>query len=65
MKNPNTIVAGHLELKGRFESACRVFSPEGVAPTQNTCGGGGQENYIVEYESDKPIERKDGQELVL
>lgn len=27
--------------------------------------GGGQENYIVEYESDKPIERKDGQELVL
>lgn len=44
MKNPNTIVAGTLDLPGRFESALRVFSPEGVAPAQNTCGGGGEGN---------------------
>lgn len=52
MKNPNTIVAGHLELKGRFESACRVFDTEGIAPTQNTAQGWGLETYIIEYRAD-------------
>lgn len=52
MKNPNTIVAGHLQLKGRFESACRVFDTNGVAPTQNTCMGGGLETYIIEYDDE-------------
>lgn len=53
MKNPNTIVAGSLDLPGRFESALRIFSAEGIAPTMHTCQGGGLECKIIEYESDK------------
>ena len=37
---------GDLQIPGRHESACRVYSPEGIAPTQNTCGGGGLETKI-------------------
>lgn len=37
---------GDLKIPGRHESACRVYSPEGIAPTQNTCGGGGLETKI-------------------
>lgn len=47
-----TIVAGNLNQPGRFESAQRVFSPEGVAPAQHTCGGGGLETKIIEYEQE-------------
>lgn len=34
-------VKGNLNLEGRFESACRVYGQEGVAPTLPTGGGGG------------------------
>ena len=42
-----------MELSGgvwdkRHESARRVYNPNGVAPTQNTCEGGGLETKIVE-----------------
>lgn len=39
--NGGIIVAGDLHLEGRFESACRVYSTEGLAPTLPTGGGGG------------------------
>lgn len=42
-----------MELSGgvwdkRHESARRVYDPNGVAPTQNTCEGGGLETKIIE-----------------
>ena len=37
---------GDLQIPGRHESACRVCSPDGIAPTQNTCGGGGLETKV-------------------
>ena len=40
--------AGDLVIKGRLESACRVYDPAGIAPACNTCGGGGLETKIIE-----------------
>ena len=36
-----------MDLQGRHESACRVYDPQGIAPAQNTCGGGGLETKIL------------------
>ena len=47
-KQPKQIkVIGDLDLKGRHQSACRVYSTDGIAPAQNTCGGGGLETKIA------------------
>ena len=43
---------GNIEETGNFENPqCgRIYSPEGLAPTLNTCGGGGREpKFIEEY----------------
>lgn len=42
------IVIGMLLDDRRHESARRVYDPNGIAPTQNTCGGGGLETKIIE-----------------
>ena len=39
--SPEIIVSGNLNIPGRYESACRVYHPEGVAPTMITASGGG------------------------
>lgn len=50
------IVSGDLNLEGRFESANRVYDPEGMSPTIPTCGGGGIVPKIdVEGEEDAEI----------
>jgi len=38
---------GSLDIKGRHESACRVYGTDGVGPCLNTCGGGGLETKIL------------------
>ena len=40
---------GHLDIKG-YNAIKRVYSPEGIAPTLTTCGGGVQrsENFRLE-----------------
>lgn len=40
--------AGDLVIKGRLESACRVYDPAGIAPACNTCSGGGHDTKIIE-----------------
>ena len=40
-------VIGNLNIKGRHESACRVYSVDGIAPSQNTYQGGGHETKIL------------------
>ena len=42
------IVIGMLPDERRHESARRVYDPNGIAPTQNTCAGGGLETKIAE-----------------
>ena len=34
-------------LEGTYESLNRVYDPDGVAPTINTCGGGNHQPYIL------------------
>lgn len=47
-KQPKQIVVvGNLDLKGRHESACRVYGIDGIAPAQHTCQGGGLETKIA------------------
>lgn len=41
-----------------FESANRVYDVGGVAPTMNTCGGGGLHPKILEANSIRMVERK-------
>lgn len=48
-ENENLIIkAGDLKIEGRHESACRVYSVDGIAPCLNTCGGGGLETKILQ-----------------
>ena len=44
-KEPKLIQVGNL--KGKFQSSNRVYSPKGLAPTINTMGGGGLEPKIA------------------
>ena len=61
---PKCIKVADLNIPGRMESACRVYSPDGIAPACNTCGGGGLETKIMEEQEtsgiiyEKPLERK-------
>lgn len=48
--DPKCIKVADLNIPGRHESACRVYSPDGIAPACNTCGGGGLETKIMEAE---------------
>lgn len=41
-------IAGMLDIKGRHESALRVYDPNHISPTLNTFQGGGLETKIVE-----------------
>lgn len=41
-----TKVIGMLDIKGRYESARRVYDPDSLAPTLNSCTGGGLEPKI-------------------
>lgn len=62
--DPKCIKVADLNIPGRMESACRVYSPNGLAPACNTCGGGGLETKIMEEQNpngiiyEKPLERK-------
>ena len=62
--DPKCIKVADLNIPGRMESACRVYSPNGLAPACNTCGGGGLETKIMEGQEtsgiiyEKPLERK-------
>lgn len=38
----NTKVIGMMDLKGRHESACRVYDTDYISPCITTMGGGGQ-----------------------
>jgi len=46
-KDPKCVKVADLNIPGRHESACRVYSPLGIAPICNTCGGGGLETKIL------------------
>lgn len=48
IRDDKPIVLGMLPDERRHESARRVYDPNGIAPTQNTCGGGGLETKIIE-----------------
>lgn len=52
-----TKVIGMLDLKGRHESACRVYDKEFISPTVNTCGGGGLEPKIMENQNNVRIRK--------
>ncbi|MDD4690320.1 MAG: DNA (cytosine-5-)-methyltransferase [Eubacteriales bacterium] len=52
---------GSLDIKGRHESACRVYGIDGVGPCLNTCGGGGLETKIL-LPNVKCINTKDANE---
>ena len=43
------IVIGMTQDDRIYESARRVYDPNGIAPTQNTCGGGGHETKIITH----------------
>lgn len=51
--NDNLIKVGQIVLPGLFESAGRVYSPEGIAPTLTTKTGGGHEPYFMVNEATK------------
>ena len=46
-----------------FESANRVYDVGGVAPTMNTCGGGGLQPKILEANSIRMVRTQDGKAL--
>lgn len=45
---PKCEVVATLDIPGRIESACRIHGIDGIAPTCNTCSGGGHETKILE-----------------
>lgn len=51
MDNGKAIIIGEMDNSdGTFESANRVYDPEGICPTIPTCQGGGiQPKVLVEY----------------
>lgn len=46
-----------------FESANRVYDVDGVAPTMNTCGGGGLQPKILEANSIRMVRTEEGKAL--
>lgn len=53
---------GHLDIKGH-DAIKRVYSPEGIAPTLTTCGGGYREVKILDLNLPTDIEMPtEGQE---
>lgn len=46
-----------------FESANRVYDVDGVAPTMNTCGGGGLQPKILESNSIRMVRTEEGKAL--
>lgn len=45
----NSIIKiGDLQLEGRHESSCRVYSPDGLSPTLTKCEGGGLQHKILD-----------------
>lgn len=60
---PEIKVVANINIPGRHESACRVYGIDGIAPTCNTCGGGGHETKILEplaYDEQNNNIRTDG-----
>ena len=57
IKNDRCLLVGSLNIKGKFDSANRVYSPNGLSPTINTCAGGGLENKIIDMESKERIRK--------
>ena len=59
MKNARVIEIGNIVKTGNWSSPQRgrIYSPEGIAPCCNCCGGGGLEAKILEvrYEEDSDL----------
>ena len=73
-KDPNVQQVGNIVSTGNFSNPQRgrIYSTDGLAPTLNTCGGGGLEPKIIEpicvhsqgRNPDKPSDRTAGAKLV-
>lgn len=53
MKTDKIIIAGnYMPPRGKWKKPQRgmVYDPRGIAPTCDTCAGGGRETKIIEYE---------------
>lgn len=57
IKNDRCLLVGSLNIKGHLESADRVYSPNGLSPTLDTCAGGGLEKKIIDMESKERIRK--------
>ena len=61
----DVIIIGQMDntIDHTFESANRVYDVDGVAPTMNTCGGGGLQPKILEANSIRMVRTEDGKAL--
>lgn len=62
---PDVKIIGQMDntIDNTFESANRVYDVGGVAPTMNTCGGGGLQPKILEANSIRMVRTEEGKAL--